>query len=56
MQISIQLTITMLFIQLELIQKAVVFLYIFIDNLHFNKIENICFTEHDFIDIVTINL
>ena len=24
------------------------------DNLHFNKIENICFTEHDF--IVTINL
>ena len=26
------------------------------DNLNFNKIENIFFTEHDFIDIVTINV
>ena len=47
----------MIFIQLELIQKAVVFLYIYIkDNLHLNKIEHICFTVYDFIDMVTINL
>ena len=26
------------------------------NNLHFNKIENICFTEYDVIDIVTIYL